>query len=53
MKQVKASPYKRKFVQSRPKTSLEIRNEVQIKRNKARIYSVDFSNRSKTPVESY
>lgn len=53
VKPVKVSPYKRKFVVSRPKTSLEVRNEVQNKRNKARIYSVDYSNRSKTPVEGF
>jgi hypothetical protein len=51
----KTSPYKKKWTASRPKSSLEVRMDSgsNVRRNKARIYSVDFQQRSRTPVENY
>lgn len=49
----KISPYKKKFISPRPKTSLELRNDNVVKKNKARVYSLDFQFRSKTPAENY
>ena len=53
MKNIKPSPYKRKFVSPRPKSSLEVRVENGSKRNRGRVYSMDMQSRSKTPIENY
>ena len=54
-KVTKTSPYKKKWASPRPKTSFEVRVEgnTKTRKNRARVYSLDFQARSKTPVESY